>query len=94
MTERITLLFTPEEGREIIYGDHSDFRVISKTITGKSRWNLEMCAIVQCKSDGLYFKANYNVGATENQETRPFDWEDKAEFIQVFKVTKTVEVFE
>jgi hypothetical protein len=93
MTDRIILKPTKEEAREIIWDDHEDFIIIKEEVIGKRRWSVYYQTIVKRKSDGLFFATSYSVGATEQQDEMPFEYSEP-EFIQVFKTTKTVTVYE
>lgn len=91
--ERLKLVFPGEVGRTIVFNDHEDFDVIEETLEGESRWENYYSVVIQRKSDGLFFAGGHSRGKTESQDVRPYEYED-AEFKQVFKVTKTIEVYE
>ncbi|CAK0777224.1 hypothetical protein CCP3SC1AL1_890016 [Gammaproteobacteria bacterium] len=85
---REKLNLTSEQGRDIVYGDDSNFVTIEDKIVGKRRWSIEYEIVVQRKSDGKYFKDGYCRGATENQDESPYEWSEP-NFKEVFPVTKT-----
>lgn len=92
MTEREKFIVDPKLGKSIVYGYTDEYKIISKELVEKNRWSTSIDIIVQRISDGKYFFTSYEEGNTENQEVDAFC--DKAEFTEVFKITKTIEVFE
>ena len=82
------LILTSEQGRDIVYGDDSNFVTIEDKIVGTRRWSIEYEIVVQRKSDGKYFKDGYSRGATESQDERPYEYLEP-NFTEVFPVTKT-----
>jgi hypothetical protein len=85
---REKLNLTSEQGRDIVYGDDSNFFTIQDKIVGKRRWSIEYEIVVQRKSDGKYFRDGYRRGATESQDERPYEYSEP-NFTEVFPVTKT-----
>ena len=85
---REKLILTSEQGRDIVYGDDSNFVTIEDKIVGTRRWSIEYEIVVQRKSDGKYFKDGYSRGATESQDERPYEYSEP-NFTEVFPVTKT-----
>ena len=85
---REKLILTSEQGRDIVYGDESNFVTIEDKIVGTRRWSIEYEIVVQRKSDGKYFKDGYSRGATENQDESPYEYSEP-NFTEVFPVTKT-----
>jgi hypothetical protein len=90
---REILNLTSEQGRDIVYGDDSNFVTIEDKIVGTRRWSIEYEIVVQRKSDGKYFKDGYRRGATESQDERPYEYLEP-NFTEVFPVTKTYIVYE
>ena len=82
------LILTSEQGRDIVYGDDSNFVTIEDKIVGTRRWSIEYEIVVQRKSDDKYFKDGYCRGATESQDERPYEYLEP-NFTEVFPVTKT-----
>ena len=82
------LILTSEQGRDIVYGDDSNFVTIEDKIVGTRRWSIEYEIVVQRKSDGKYFKDGYCRGATESQDESPYEYLEP-NFTEVFPVTKT-----
>lgn len=92
-TIREKLALTKEQARDIIWGSNKDFIEIQDDIVEHRRWSVVHEIIVQRKSDGKYFKDNYNTGATENQDERPYEYTEP-NFTEVFPVTKTYTDYE
>lgn len=90
---REKLKLTKQEGREIVWGDHPDYKTISDEIVDKSRWSVHYEITVKRLSDGKFFRETYSRGATEYQEERPFEYDDP-DFTEVFPVEKKVIVYE
>ena len=85
---REKLILTSEQGRDIVYGDDSNFVTIEDKIVGTRRWSIEYEIVVQRKTDGKYFKDGYRRGATESQDESPYEYSEP-NFTEVFPVTKT-----
>lgn len=89
-----TLKLTPEEGRNIVWEDSADFKLVKKEIEDSSRWSIIYVAVFERLSDGKLFKTCYSIGATESQDERPFEYDGEAIFTEVQAVEKTVIVYE
>jgi hypothetical protein len=92
MKEQLKL--TPEDARNIVWGDSEEFKHVSEKITGTSRWSILYEKIVQRNSDNKFFKMNYRVGATESQDEQPFEYEKEVIINEVFPVEKTIVIYE
>lgn len=90
---REKLELTSEQGRELLWEDNYNFITIEDTILDTSRWAIRHKIIIQRKSDGKYFMDHYRVGATEQQDESPWEY-DKPNFEEVFPTTKTITVYE
>ena len=86
---REKLNLTSEQGRDIVYGDDSNFVTVEGRLIVKRQLNDEYKIVVKRKSDGKYFKDIYCRGnVTEDQHERPYEY-SKPNFTEVFAVTKT-----
>lgn len=75
--------FLQDDGGETVYDK----------VIGRRRWSLDRERVF--KHEGRYFRTRYSVGATENQDERPYeDEDDEIECVEVFPVEKTVIVYE
>ncbi len=69
------------------------FKKVEDRQTSNSRWSINHTMVVE--KDGHFYRANYSVGATEQQDETPFEYdEDEIEFKEVFAVQKTITVYE
>lgn len=92
-TTREKLDLTVGQARELIWGDLPNFNVVEDTIIDTTRWSIVHSVIVKRISDGKFFRDDYSVGATENQEERPWEY-NKPDFVETFPVEKTIIVYE
>ena len=65
---------------------------VEDKITGKSRWSIVHRAII--KLDEKFYKVVYQVGATEQQDEGPFEYQKTVECTEVRQVEKLVKVWE
>jgi hypothetical protein len=63
---------------------------IEDTIVDHRRWSVDHNIIF--KKDEKYYRTSYSVGATEQQDERPWEYEDEVECEEVQKVAKTITV--
>ena len=71
--------------------DAKDGVVISDEIVSTSRWAVQHEIIFNYK--GKIYSAGYDVGATEYQDDRPWEYDDWIDCVEVKAVTKTVVVY-
>jgi len=90
--ERKTLTLNPDDARDLIFGDLEDFEIVKDEIVSNSRWSILHDLIV--KKDDEFYLVEYSVGATEQQDERPFEYDDEVVLKQVFPATKTIVVYE
>lgn len=91
---REKLELSKEDAKGLTWGDTpDDIRVISDEIKDNGRWSIYHYIIIQRISDGKFFGDSYSVGATEQQDERPWEY-DEPNFTEVFPVEKTVIVYE
>lgn len=72
--------------------EEDQVKVLSDKIVDQSRWSVIHELIVQIK-DKTY-RADYSVGATEQQDESPWQYEDEIEFVEVQQVEKVIKVWE
>ena len=85
---REKLNLTSEQGRDIVYGNDSNFVTVEVRLIVKRRLVDDYKIVVKRKSDGKYFKDVYERGATEMQDEQPYEYSEP-NFTEVFPVTKT-----
>lgn len=91
--EREKLTLTKREAQESIWGDLEGFKLVENKITSTSRWSIHYELVIQRELDGKYFRDYYTVGATEQQDEGPFEY-DEPDFNEVFPVEKVIVDFE
>lgn len=91
--KREKLNLSREEGRNIIYGDSEDYKVIQDDIIDHTRWSVIHNIVIQRLSDGKYFKDSYSDGATEMQDETPYDYDDP-HFEEVFPVEQVTIIYQ
>ena len=90
-SEDYKMKLTQEEGRMIVYGDHKDWEAVkgTKQITEHTRWSICYEGVFLHKPTGKHYELYWSIGATEQQDEQPFEYDDPTP-IEVEK--KTVEV--
>jgi len=76
-----------EQAREMVWGDSEEGELIEERITGTSRWSVNKSAIILYQDK--YWKVQYSIGATEQQDERPFEDVQYAKFVEVERVPVT-----
>lgn len=82
-----------ETYREIVWDDSDDYEVIERTIVNNYRWTSYNEIIVKELATGNYYRTNYSLGLTKQQDTRPFE-DEKPTWKQVYPFEKTIIVYE
>ena len=90
--------FTKEFLRSVIgYGDGpgDDVELIYDNVTGNSRWAIHHEIVFKLTNGGvpLFFKTYYQVGATEQQDESPWEYDKTIDCIEVEPVVKSVTVY-
>lgn len=80
--------FPKEFMLDILYGESDEAELISDKIIYNSRWTIVHTIIFKHKDS--FYKAYYNVGATEYQEESPWEDDEKVECTEVVPVEKTI----
>jgi hypothetical protein len=78
---------------ELLNEDHDEtFEIVQTEMTGQRRWVTEYTTVF--KYDGKYYVTYYDMGSTENCDTRPYDYDgDEIECAEVVPVEKTIIVY-
>ena len=84
----LEMKLTSEEAREVVYDDHEDFETVKKEITDTSRWSIFYEGVFKHKPTEKLYWVSWSVGATEQQDERPFEYGGEVDFVEV----KPVEV--
>ncbi len=89
--------FSKQLMKDIAHDDYDSdvVKVMEREFVQKSRWEDVYSVIFQCKEDGNYYQSSYRLGATERQESQPYDCEgDEIECAEVHQVETIVKVWE
>lgn len=89
----MTMKLTREEARLVVGDDHDDWITVETKIVDNSRWSITHEGIFQHGPTGKFYQMSYSVGATEQQDERPFEYYDP-EPVEVHQVEKLVKVWE
>jgi hypothetical protein len=87
--------FKKEFMQRLVYGDEREYKsfIVEDKIVDTSRWSIIHSIIFY--HDGKYYESSYSVGATENQDERPYEYDDdEIECPEMVRVKKVVEVWE
>jgi len=74
---------TAEEAREIVWGDHEDWREVESTIIDQTRWEVIREGVFKHIPTDKHYSVCWGIGATEQQDTGPFEYEKEVEFEEV-----------
>lgn len=77
---------------DLPYGGRPDVLVVEDNITDTGRWSVYHELYI--KFENKYYRTSYSVGATEDQDERPWQEDDYVDFVEVRQVPRTVEVWE
>lgn len=76
-----TVVFEKDYMELVLWEDAEGTEIIENEIIDTSRWSNHYRLIF--KKDDKYYQTSYSVGATESQDERPWEYEDKVECIEV-----------
>ena len=82
-----------EDARSIVYDDHEDWSKVESEIVDTSRWSIMYEGVFLHKPSNKHYSLGWQVGATEQQDERPFEYEDEVEATEVVQVEKIVKVW-
>lgn len=90
-------IFTRDELVELGLPDECEGgRVLSDRIVGTTRWAIvhEVVWRVNDQPEGMAYRAQYRVGATEQQDERPWQCQSQVTATEVREVERVVKVWE
>lgn len=77
--------------REALWDESGTLETIRDTIVSSGRWKIHHSYIFRDKSTGKYYLTEYSVGATEQQDGRPWDIDgETVDCVEVEPVQVTV----
>ncbi len=83
---------TNEEGRQIIFDDHEDWKSVEEEeIVDTRRWSVTLTQVFQHIPSGKHYQLCWSQGATEEQDERPFEYDtpEPEEVVQKEILVKT-----
>jgi len=86
--------FKGEDLRNLVWHNYEgdDLKIIENKIEDASRWSINYGLVFE--HNGKFYATGYSVGATEQQDERPFEYQDEVECKEVVPVEKTITVYE
>ncbi len=84
---------TREEAQDIVCDDHVGWKTVETNIVDTNRWSIIYEGIFEHGPSGKFYELSWSVGATEQQDESPFEYEDPTP-IEVHQVEKLVKVWE
>ena len=67
---------TKDEALDVLYGDHEDWEEIERQMVDTSRWSIHYEGIFRHIPSKKYYSMCWSVGATEQQDEGPFEYEE------------------
>jgi len=67
---------TSEEGRQVIYEDHDDWESMEEEIIDTRRWSNRYLGTFRHKPTDRFYQMSWSQAATEQQDERPFEYEE------------------
>jgi hypothetical protein len=89
-----SITMPPQEAREIIWDESPVYETRQKIIVDTSRWAIQYEQVCEHVPSGRCFRFYYQVGATEYQDERPFEYDKEVIAVEVRPVEKRVTVYE
>ena len=87
--------FKKQDLKDLVDDGCETLEKVEERCTGRSRWSLNYCMVFKDTGSGRFYMANYSVGATEQQDEGPFEYEpDEVECVEMRPVEKVVTVYE
>lgn len=89
--EREKIVLSRDDARDLLWESASEdgsFTRIANDFVDKLRWESVHRLVIQRASDSRCFATTYTQGLTEQQDTRPWEYEEQVTFTQVFPHTK------
>jgi hypothetical protein len=87
--------FDKEQLKLVIWEDSELLELIKDDITDTGRWSVHHEMVFKDVETGKFYLTNYSIGATEQQDERPFEYgPDEIECDEVAQVERTILVYE
>ena len=85
MTKRT---FTKQQMLAVLDGDEGE--IVLDKITDTSRWSVHHELVFRPEGEEKLYRASYSVGATEQQDEGPWEYEETVDTVEVEAYEKTV----
>ena len=82
-----------EDAQSIVYDDHEEWSKVESEIVDTSRWSIMYEGVFLHIPSDKHYSLSWSVGATEQQDEHPFEYEDEVEATEVVQVEKIVKVW-
>lgn len=76
--------------REIIADDAEGYSVVESNILDTSRWSVYHECVFDRRSDGMMFRTQYSIGATEYQDESPYEYDGDVIEVEVVEPINVV----
>lgn len=76
--------------REVIYNEHEDWEEVTKSMTDHTRWSVWYEGIFLHIPSNKHYRFIWSIGATEQQDERPYEFDKEIEVVGVRPVEKIV----
>jgi hypothetical protein len=80
---------TKEEGRQLLWDDLEDWEKVEEKICDTTRWSIVYRGIFKNLTSYKYYCVYWSVGATEQQDEQPFEYDDP-ELVEVEPYDKLI----
>lgn len=84
---------TRNEALGVLDGEIDETSIVDDRLVDSSRWSLVKELIFKW-TDGKFYKTYYSIGATEDQDEGPWEYEGEVECKEVHELERTVKVWE
>lgn len=87
--------FNKEDLLDLLDDNCDTLEKVSDKIVGNRRWSVDHSLTFKDKASGKFYRTTYSVGATEQQDEGPWEYEeDMIECAEVRPIEKVVIVYE
>ncbi len=84
------LIINKEEAQLAVWNDSDKWEEIESNVIDNSRWSVQKEGIFKHIESGKFYSFNWQQGATETQDERPFEYESEVTVIEVEQKEVTV----
>lgn len=89
------MIYIKRELQDLLWGESDYLEVIEDKIIDTGRWSIHHSLVFKDKKAGSYYQTTYSVGATEQQDESPFEYDpEEIECKAVSPIKKEITVYE